>query len=81
MYGMIYDSGTIFYPPRVALALRNPGIHQSAINSEVGASTPYGVILTRWTSAFIPGVLELHLYGMISDPGMGPHRSPVALAL
>ena len=62
MYGSIYDLGMAHYPTRVALALRTPGWD----------STPCGAVSTRVTAFFYPGLLELYMYGKISDPEMAP---------
>ena len=58
MFGKSSDLGMISYPPRVALALRTPG----------WVSTPRGAVSTRGTTVFVSGLLELELYGRISDP-------------
>ena len=44
---------------------------QSAISSWGGVSTPRGAVSIRAVSVFVPGLLELWIYGRISDPGMG----------
>ena len=37
---------------------------------QVGVSTPSGAVLTREVSVVILGLLELYIYGSISDLGM-----------
>ena len=48
---------------------------------QVGVSTPWGAASARGITVFVPGLLELLLYGRISDLGMGryPHRMGLAL--
>ena len=48
---------------------------------QVGVSTPWGAASARGITVFVPGLLELSLYGGISDPGMGryPHRMALTL--
>ena len=67
---MYSDPGMIQYPYRVALALQPPG----------WGFTPCGAVSPRGTTVCVPGLLELQMYGKISNPGMGPHPPWVALA-
>ena len=48
---------------------------------QLGVSTSSGAVSVRGITFFVPGLLELSLYGRISDPGMGryPHRMVLAL--
>ena len=48
--------------------------------SEVGVSTPCGVVSTRGTTVFVPDLMELQIYGRIYEPGMGPYPPRVAPA-
>ena len=48
---------------------------------QVGVSTPCGAVSTTGATVFVPGLLELYMYGRISDPGMGSYTAQVALAL
>ena len=48
---------------------------------QVGVSTPYWAVSTLGTTIFVPGLLELYMYGIISDPGIEPYLVQVALAL
>ena len=66
------------YPPQVALAPQTPANQQSA--SGVGGFIPYGAVSTRTaTASFVPIVLDVQMYGRISDPGMRP--SPLRVGL
>ena len=47
---------------------------------QVWVSTPFGEVSTRGTTVFVPGLLELYMYGRISDPGMRPYPPRLALA-
>ena len=47
----------------------------------VGVSKSCGTISTWGTTVFVPGLLKLYMYGNISDRGMGPYPSRMALAL
>ena len=49
--------------------------------SVVGVSTPCEAVPTRGVTVFVPGVLDLYIYGRIFDPGKGPYPPRVALAL
>ena len=46
--------------------IRNPWM------APVGVSTPCGAISTRRITVFVPGLLELCIYGRNYGPGMGP---------
>ena len=59
------------YPHRVALAPRTPG----------WGSTPWRAVSARGITVFVPGLLELSLYRILSDPGMGRYPHLMALAL
>ena len=52
-----------------------PALHtntsQSAIRWWGWFSTPCEAMSNRGNSVFVPGLSELHMYGRISDPGMG----------
>ena len=48
---------------------------------QVEVSTPCGTVSTRGTTVFIPGLLELKMYGTIHDPGMGPCSPRVVIPL
>ena len=61
------------------LCVRSPANHRPA--SAAGVSTPCGAVSTRGITVFVPGLSYLYIYGGISDPGMGPCRPRVALAL
>ena len=37
---------------------------------QVGVSTPWESVSTRGTTVFVPGLLDLWMYGRASDPGM-----------
>ena len=50
-------------------------------NGVVGVSTPCGAASTRGITVFVPSILELYIYEMISDPEVGPCPPRVALAL
>ena len=79
----VSDPGMGTYPPRVwrnlgvvprgnsrrALAPGAPANQQSP--SGVWVSTPCVAVSTRAICVFVPGLLKLHRYGRISDPGMG----------
>ena len=47
---------------------------------QVEVYTPYGAVSTRGTMIFLPGLLELYMYGRIYDPGSALYPSRVALA-
>ena len=49
--------------------------------SGTGVSKPCGAVSTREITVFVPRLSELQMCGEISDPGMGPCRPRVALAL
>ena len=78
MLGRISDTGMGPYPSRMALAARHPT--RSAM-SEWGwkVSTPCGTVSTEGIADFVPGVLELHMYGSNYDQGMGPYPPRVEL--
>ena len=46
----------------------------------VGVSTSWGAVSARENTVFVLGVLELSLYGRISDPGMGRYLYRMAMA-
>ena len=58
---------------------RAPANHRSA--GGVGFSTPYGAVSTRGITVFVPRLLDLYMYGGISDLGMRPCRPRMTLAL
>ena len=68
MYGKISDPGMAFFSPQVAQAARTPANQQSTGGN--GVSTPCGEVSIRGTTVFVPGALELYMYGRVSDPGM-----------
>ena len=84
-YGRISGPVMGTYPPRVrrdlgvgprgnsrrALATKAPTNQQLA--SAVGVSIPHGKGSTRATSVFVPGLLELYIYGQISHRGIKPY--------
>ena len=82
MYGRIYDPGIGLYRPRVRQVLdvvaggncRRHWFHepQPNINQlvKVGGCTPCGEVLTPEISHFVPGLLELYMYGRSYDQGM-----------
>ena len=72
------DRGMRPYPPRVALAPRNPANELLAI--EVGVSTPCAAVSTRETVALVPGLLESEICGRFSNPGMILYPLRVSLA-
>ena len=78
MYGRNYDPAMGPYFPRVPPTPRTPANQQSA--SAIGVSTTCGAVSTRWTTRFHPHVMELQMYGRISDSGMGPCPHWLALA-
>lgn len=41
----------------------------------VGGSANCGAISIEGMSVFVPGLMELHMFGVMYDPGMGPSRS------
>ena len=46
---------------------------QSATRDVVGVSTPCGVVTTRGICVFVPGLLEMQIYGRICDRGIGAY--------
>ena len=67
----------IFHLPRVALTPRTLAIS----NQAAGLGVPHRAARyrPRRPPVFVPGGLELQVYGTISDPGMGPYPPTVAL--
>ena len=72
MYGRISDQGMGPYPPRGWHWVDEP---------PVGGSTPCGAVSTLGTTVFVPGLLELSMYGRIPSPGMGSYLPRVVLAI
>ena len=80
MYGRIHDSDMGAYLPRVALALQKPQANQKSA-SEVEVSTSSGTISTRPTAVHVPGMLELYMYGKVSDPVMERYPPLMMMAI
>ena len=90
IYGRISERGMEPYPPRVRrdLDLVPRGNSRSALVPLLapanqrsvdggGIYTPCGAVLSRGITVFVPGLLDLCMYGSISDTGMGTYHSRV----
>ena len=67
-------------PPQAALDLRTPGWRFASSQCGWGFHI-VGAVSTRPIDDFVPGLLELLMYGRIHDAGMAPYPLRAALDL